>query len=209
VESIDSDESLDPVLEAIRAGVETRATEFKQSCLFDDIQWKIVKTCMALANLRDGGRLIIGVAQRDGRWHADGMALEHLEGYSHDKILELVNRHARPPISLVVRLASLDAKTFVAIEVREFDRIPVFCGVATPKTAGKDALRVGDMPGRSRDRVATSRIYDADLVTEIIEVAAEKRAASIIATAQRIGLRVPDDTATMFRKERGDFGGFE
>jgi predicted HTH transcriptional regulator len=209
VESKDPGESSDPVLEAIRAGVETRATEFKQSCPFDEIQWKIVKTCMALANLRDGGRIIIGVAERDGRWQADGVDSKHLEGYTHDKILELVNRHARPPISLLVRLVPLDSKTFVAIEVGEFDRVPIFCGVATPKTAGKDALRVGDMPARSRDRVATSRIYDADLVAEIIEVAAEKRAASIIATAQRIGLRMPDDTATMFRRERGDFGGFE
>ena len=209
MESNDSDASADPVLKAIRAGVETRETEFKQSCPFADIQWKIVKTCMAMANLRDGGRIIIGVAERDGRWHADGVDSEHLDDYTHDRILELVNRHARPPISLVVRVVSLDAKTFVAIEVREFDRVPIFCGVATSSTAGRDALRVGDMPGRSRDRVATSRIYDADLVAEIIEVAAEKRAASIIATAQRIGLRMPDDTATLFRRERGDFGGFE
>jgi predicted HTH transcriptional regulator len=203
------DASADTILvDAIRAAVETRATEFKASRPFVDLRWKIVKSCMAMANLRDGGRIIIGMAQRGGRCYPDGMEAEHMVGYTFDTIFELVNRHARPSISLTVRTVELDSRNFVGIEVREFERVPIFCGVATPNEAGADGLRIGDMPGRSRDRIATSRVYDADLVAEIIEVAAEKRAASIIATAQRVGLRMPDDSTTLFQNERDGFGGF-
>ena len=202
-------EPTDPLLRLIRLGAETRATEYKESQPFELLKWKIVKSCMAMANLREGGRIIVGVAQRDGRTEALGMHPNHESDYTQDSIFELVNRHARPAVSLTVRFVEeTDGRRFVGIEVAPFDRIPVFRHNATPPAAGRDGLRVGDIPARSRDRIATSRLYDADLVAEIIEVAAESRARDIIATAQRIGLTLPDQTQTLFERERQDFGDF-
>jgi len=199
----------DPILRAIERPVETRGTEFKESQTFDSLKWRLVKTCMAMANLREGGYIVIGVSERTGRPEPSGMEQQHEEGYTQDGLYSLVNRYARPSVELSLRFVEYAGKRFVGIEIRAFDRIPVFCGVDMPPEAGKDRLRVGDIPGRTRDRISTSKVHDADLVSEILEVAAEKRAGEIIATAQRIGLRMPPDDRTRFAAERTAFGDFD
>jgi len=198
----------DPLFPAIRRPVETRDTEYKESQPLDVLKWKLVKSCMAMANLRGGGRLIIGVNQRSGALSPDGVHSENEPDYDQDDLLALVNRYARPPVTLTVRIVEDSGKRFIAIEVQEFERTPVMCGVPTPPEAGSDGLQVGNVPVRSRDRVATTRIADADLMAEVLEIAAEKRAAQIIATAQRIGLRAPEGAAAAFAAERDEFGDF-
>lgn len=201
-------ESNDRLIAALESPVETRNTEFKESQPLDVLQWKLVKTCMAMANLRGGGRILIGVAELDGLPILAGVQPGHEAGYNQDDFYALVNRYARPRVDLTLRLVDHDAKRFVGIEVREFDRVFVFCGNAMPSEAGKDRLLVGDIPARSLDAIATSKIRDPDLVAEIIELAAEKRAAQIIATAQRIGLQMPQRDKTAFEAERADFEDF-
>ena len=198
----------DSVIEAIRAGAETRGIEYKSAQPFEAYKWKLVKACMAMANLRDGGTIVIGVAEREaGGYDLTGVSPSEEASYSQDALYSLVNRYARPVVSLLLRFVRYQEKQFVGIETEPFDRIPIICGVPTPQEAGADGLRYGDIVGRSRDRIATSRVGDPELVAEILEVAAEKRAAEIVATAQRIGLRLPDDAQVRFDDERRDFFG--
>ncbi|MHB8415750.1 MAG: ATP-binding protein [Acidiferrobacteraceae bacterium] len=198
----------DPFLAILRQPVETRATEFKESQPFESLKWKILRACMAMANLREGGRIIIGVSERNGAPDLCGILPEHAVGYTQDTLIALVNRHARPAVFLTLRFVEFGERRFVGIEVQPFDRVPIICGVVTPDEAGRDGLRVGDILARTRDRVSTSRVGDANLIAEIIEVAAEKRAQEIIATAQRIGLRMPDSDRALFESERRAFGDF-
>jgi predicted HTH transcriptional regulator len=188
---------------------ETRAVEFKESQPFEILQWKLLKTCMAMANLRDGGLIVIGVDERNGLPSLSGVSPTHLKTYTQDALIALVNRHARPPVTLTLRVVEHAKLRYIGIEVRPFDRVPIFCGVATPKHVSKEALAVGDIPARTQDRISTSRVHDVDLVAEIIEIAAEKRAREIIAMSQRIGLRLPDSGDVAFRRERLDFGDFD
>lgn len=162
---------------------------------------------MAMANLRDGGRIIIGV--EDNPLVATGIKPEHEGEYRQDAIYQLVSRYTRHQVDLAVISLVESGKRFIGIEIAGFDRTPIFCNVPTPNEAGSDGLRVGDLPGRDFGRIATTRVHDPDLVEEIFEVAAEKRARSIIAQAQRIGLTLPDGDAVRFEKERRDFGEFE
>ncbi len=199
------DQDLDLSLEAIKAAVETRNNEFKSGETYSKLRWKLAKTCMAMANLRDGGRILIGMAEREGRWFPDGVSQPVAAEYTQDDVQLLVNRYARPPVQLKVRHIEHEGKTFVAIEVEPFDRTFIFCGNATPNESGKDGLSIGDIPARTRDRISTTKIHDATLVAEIIEIAAEKRAREIITTAQRIGLRLPDDAAEIMRGQRREF----
>ncbi|MHB8152482.1 MAG: hypothetical protein ACYDGW_05915 [Vulcanimicrobiaceae bacterium] len=152
--------------------------------------------------------MIIGVGERNGQLDLGGILPDHESGYTQDNVMALVNRHARPAVFLALRLIEFEGRRFVGIEVQPFDRTPIICGVATPNEAGNAILRVGDIVARTRDRVATSRVSDANLIAEIIEVAAEKRAQEIITTAQRIGLRLPDNDRTLFENERQAFGDF-
>jgi hypothetical protein len=104
-----------------------------------------------MANLRGGGRIIIGVAEQDGRPRLDGMVREHEAGYTQDDLYALVNRYARPFVRLEIRFVEFDRKRFIGIEIREFERSFIFCGNAMPQEAGKRRLLVGDIPARNLD----------------------------------------------------------
>lgn len=206
-EQINDEPEDDPIVRALKYGIETRSTEFKESQPLDVLKWKIVKSAMAMANLRDGGRIIIGGSEREGiAVSLDGVKPEHLTDYDNDTIIQLVNTHAKPPVDLSLRIVPFDGKQFVGIEIAQFVRTPVFCAKPTPNgTPEKLRLREGDVYVRSNERISTTRAVNAELMAEVLEVAAETRAAQIIATAQRIGLRMPDSAFEQFAEEIADF----
>ncbi len=205
----------DLILDVLRRPVETRDTEFKRSTPFEALKWKLLKTCLAMANLREGGRIIVGVAEEAGVPVLVGMDPTHEGGYTQDIVYSFVNRHARPRVDLRLRIVEFEGKRFVGIDVRSFVRVPVFCGVKTPPDAGDDGMRVGDIPGRTMERISTSKLYDADVVAEIIEVAVEKRVAEVIAMLMRAGAgqlggsrKAEEDDDEQFARERREFGDF-
>ena len=209
---LDRDLEEDPFLIALRDGVETRVTEFKESQPFEVLKWKLVKACMAMANLRDGGRIIVGCDERDGVPVPSGMTEEDQRSYTQDALIELVNKYARPPVSLTLRRVEFDGLLFVGIEVAPFERTPVMCIKHNlnekPPPTKKQELREAEIYARSNARVSSTKVVTPELLEEILTIAAQKRAAEIIATAQQIGLRMPDSDAAQLAREREQFGGF-
>jgi len=201
----DEDEH-DQTLELFRRLVETRDTEFKESQPFPVLKWKLVRTCMAMANLADGGRIVIGISERSTFPTATGMLPDHEETYNQDDLYSFVNQYARPPVSLTLRPVEFDGKRFLLIEVSPFDRTPIFCKKNMPDEAGGSQLRIGQLMARTRDTISTSKAAEPDLVAEIFTIAAEKVAREIIAQSQRVGFRLPDDSKTRFERERDEFG---
>lgn len=195
----------DSLLSAVAQRVETRSVEYKESQEFGAIKWMLSKTVMAMANLRDGGCIIIGIGERSGTADLTGIDPVHERTYNQDDIIALVNRHARPPVTLVMRVVEYEGQRFIGVLVQPFERVPIICGNRMPQEAGRHALRLGEIPARTRDRISTSKIGDADLVAEILEIAAEKRAAEIISTAQRLGLQMPERDREHFDRERAAF----
>lgn len=195
----------DAAIKAIQDLNEERDKEFSESQPFDVLMWKIVTTSMAMANLRDGGSLIIGISQREGYFVASGIIAEHFNDYDPDDVISAVNKYAKPPVALAVYPVNCEGKAFLVIDGAPFRRTPVMCSKGAPDGSGQK-FKSGDIFARSLDRIATSRIVDLDLMEEVIEIAAEKRAAEIVATAQRIGLRLPAAAEESFVRERSDFG---
>lgn len=182
--------------------MELRDVEFKESQPFQTLRWKIVKSAMAMANLRDGGYIIIGVTQRDGRPYAAGIEKHDEVTYDSDIVIEAINKHARPPVNCRVRVvADSGVKRFVAIEVQSFDRNPVFCRRGSPDDVARgDRLTPGEIYVRSLDRIATTKVVDSDLMEELLEIAAERRAAEIVRRAQRAGFQVPNRERQLLRE---------
>lgn len=200
----------DPFLIAIRDGVETRVTEFKESQPFDVLKWKLVKTCMAMANLRDGGRILIGCDERDAVLVPSGMTELDQQSYDADTLIEAVNKYARPPVSLNLRRLDFDGLLFVGIEVAPFDRSPVMCIKSNlsdkPMPTEKQRMQPGDIYVRSNERVSSTKAITPELLEEVLAIAAQRRAKEIIETAQQIGLRMPESDAVALAREREEFG---
>lgn len=176
----------DRVIYALDLYQESQDVDFKESSFWDIIKINITRTALAMANLRDGGIIIIGVSERDGKWTLEGVQQEHLKTYREDEINDFVNRFASPPLRLELVLVTHNGTQVLTIKVPEFERSPVIC-----KRNGDDnihKLREGAIYIRQVGKPETTQALKAEDVERLLELAAEKRAKAILLTAHRIGL---------------------
>jgi predicted HTH transcriptional regulator len=187
-------------VDLIRLGREERFLEYKCSVAFGDIKSKIVRTAMAMANCRDGGTIVIGVALENGQFAPTGVAAAHLASYDSDDVQAAINRHADPYVRTELHRVELDGKTFLAIVVHEFDEIPVVC-----KKDGLD-LRQGAIYTRAYRMPESCEVRSQTEMREIIELATEKAVRVFIRRVQSVGLPLPRPTtdAARFDKQLGE-----
>ncbi|HEX6097075.1 MAG TPA: ATP-binding protein [Thermoanaerobaculia bacterium] len=175
----------DRVTAALDTCVESQSVEFKESAAWRVLELKIVRTALAMANLRDGGLLIIGVGERGTAWDVSGISDEHLTTYDVDHVVETINRFASPPVAATMVTVSRNERRFLAIQIYEFGDTPIVC---RRDGAG---LRQGAVYVRPPGISQTTEIRSAEQMHDLLELAAEKRARRILETARRIGLEMP------------------
>lgn len=150
---------------------------------------------MAMANLRDGGIIVIGVSERGESWELTGISDTDLSTYDFDDISDFIAKYASVPLELdVVVVRYRDSKLYLAIQISEFTHLPCICR----RNSSNEALAFSksDILIRPPGKPQTKKAEDANEIRELIELAAEKRARRIIETAGRIGL-AGDHNATI------------
>jgi predicted HTH transcriptional regulator len=166
--------------------------DFKESADMSALQYKIIRTAMAMANLRDGGVIVIGASEREETWQLTGILDEHLSSYDVDELVDAVNRFASPPIAVeLVLVPYRDGPRFLAIQVREFGETPIVCRRDGPSGTG---LKQGVVYVRPAGMARTSEVRTAEDMHTLLDLAAEKRARRILETARRIGMQAPAST---------------
>jgi len=173
------------VIGALDLCQESQDIDFKESCNWGNLKLQITRTSMAMANLRDGGVIIIGVSERDGEWQLQGIQDAHLETYDEDEANDFVNRYASPSLRLELVLVEHRDRKFLAVKVPEFERLPVIC-----KRNGENIrkLKEGSIYIRQPGKPQTTQANRAEDISQLIELAAEKRAKEIISVSRRIGM---------------------
>lgn len=150
-------------LEALLDGAEeSDVLEFKGPM---DWHQSIIKDILAMANVQDGGRIIIGVVDRT--YERIGLTDAQVSTYDLETIQDRVASFADPRVEFRVDFVSdRNGLNFVVIDVRPFETIPVVC-----RRDGAD-LREGDIYYRSRSgRPASARVSKSADMRDIIEVA--------------------------------------
>lgn len=181
---------------------ESQGVEFKESGTWDALKFKLIRTSMAMANLRDGGIIVIGVSQRGSSWDLTGIAPLDLKSYDPDVIVAQLNSFASPFVDLDIVIVEHANQQFLAIQAREFIATPVVCKKNGP--SGTD-IREGDIYIRSVGKPETTRITRAGDLEDLLTLAAEKRARSILEQGRRVGLvAATSSSADRFAKELGD-----
>jgi predicted HTH transcriptional regulator len=176
----------DQFLEIVATGREGRNLEFKRSMPWDTTEWKtkLVKSVLAFSNVRDGGRIIIGVEERDGgEFQFTGMTDEHFATYNQDDVDSEVAKYADPYARLSVNKVPVDERKFVVLEIEEFGEMPVIC-----KRNGASNLRTGAIYTRPYGKAETVEVPSQTELREILELATDMAARKLIATMQRIGV---------------------
>ena len=157
--------------ELVSHGREERNLEYKRSMSWHEPETKakITKSVMAMANIPDGGTIIIGMEKEGELYLARGMEVEDARSFQQDDVMEHVNEWADPYVELTVKLLRDDAKEFACIQVREFDQLPVVC-----KKDGIGGLKRGAFYARSRRKYETAQVGSQSAMREILELAVDK-----------------------------------
>ena len=180
----------------LEIGKENPNLEFKASC-----KWNIslIKDILAMANIKDGGYIIIGIKENnDGTYEREGIKEEHKSTYKEQQIKDQVAEYADPYVDFEVYfLKDKEHKEYVVIKVHEFKEIPVICK--------KDyrELKKGIVYYRSTSgRPKSAPVSNSYEMREIIERSAVK----IIRRWKEIGisLYVEDKDRALFEKEIED-----
>jgi hypothetical protein len=177
--------------EAIDFLVELSGVEFKCSVAFEDIKHRFARTAMAMANLRDGGMIIIGVAEDDKkRLVVTGIEEAHEQTYIQERVYEFVNSFASPSIEIrIVAIEHLE-KRFVVADIPPFDRTPVVCKKDTTaiECSEKLQIRKGDFFVRAGQKVQSTRVTSAEMMADLLDLATARRAAELIRILRESGL---------------------
>lgn len=171
---------------ALDTCIESQSVDFKESASWKDLQYKIVRTALAMANLRDGGIIVIGASESGERWSLTGISDEHLATYEVDEVIDAIHRFASPSVVVVIVLVPYqNSRHFLTLQVFEFSDTPIVCRRDGPPNSG---LRQGAVYVRPPGVARTTEVRSADQMHDLLELAAEKRARRILETARRIGL---------------------
>jgi len=192
----------DKVYNALDRCQESKSVDFKESAPWNDLKWQIIRTALAMGNLRDGGVIVIGASERNDTWDLTGITQENIATYDVDDIIDIVNKFSSPPIKIeVVRVSYRNKNTFLAIQIHEFTDSPFVCRKNGPDNIKN--IRSGDVFVRPPGKPRTTRVTTAEEMQSLLELAAEKRARRILEVAHRIGLKASETSSQKFEDELG------
>ncbi len=153
-------------------GEETDSIEFKGAMNWD--KKGLVKDILAMANVRDGGRIIIGV--EDGTFQRQGLTEDQIQTYNLDIMRDQIAPFADPMVQFRCEIvADREGRRYAVLEIASFEFTPVIC-----RRGGED-VHAGTLYFRSRARRPQSaRVENSTDLREIIEIAT-------VRTMQRFG----------------------
>ncbi len=178
--------------------------DFKESQPWLELRWRLIKTIMGMANLRDGGLVLIGVAERENTWELTGIQQDHLNSFDVDCIIDQLGKYASPQVVVdIVVHDHDDAKCYLAFHVHQFNDVPVVCRNNSPDDVKlKDRLSAGDIYVRPTSGTPrTEKVTDAARLHDLLELAAEFRARKMLEVGRRIGLVPGETVASLYDAE--------
>lgn len=160
---------------AATGDMERRNMEFKESAPWKDLRCVLTRTIMAMANLKGGGTIIIGIKEGPGKTtdHA-GMGRADFDTYNPDDIASFVNEYAEPSVSVVPHRITRRGKRYVVLDVEEFDEVPIICKKDGRKSC-RDHLRRGSVYHRPKRKVESTDRFDYADMRELVSLAAAKQ----------------------------------
>lgn len=173
-------------------GREERNLEYKQSTLWSrEFAARLTKTILSMSNIRDGGSIIIGMKrQTNDSYLPKGMEPEHLDSYIADDVARFVNEYADPYAHFTLTKEECDDnRSYVWIQVQEFEETPVIC-----RKSYANILGVGKLYVRTRRVPESSEVPSSAEMREILDMATEKRIRAFVRQANRAGITLSTPT---------------
>ncbi len=181
----------------VALGREQRHVEFKSAGSLEDknLRAKVFRAIMAMANLRDGGTVVVGVTEGADGLEPTGLPPDLLETWDASTLADRLRKYADPQPEFVLEHVEWDGRWFVALSVRQFSVTPVLCSADYNEVDGsgkpRPLLRAGACYVRTQGSKPESREVPthADM-RELIDLAVAKGVRRFVETASDAGLRI-------------------
>jgi predicted HTH transcriptional regulator len=192
----------------IFAGSEDRNREYKQSFPWQrsthtNTMAKVTKTILAMANLQDGGHIIIGVEEDNNdpnKFIPSGLTDAHLQTYAFEEIADYVRPYADPFVRMYLDQIEMDGMTFVVITIPGFEGVPVIC-----KRSHSNILSEGNIYYRPRGgRPRSEPISNYSDMRDLIDLSVDYGVRDFLARRKRVDSILATDEE-QFDEELGDF----
>lgn len=184
-------------------GHETANVDFKTSGSRTDKHFfaKVIRCILGMANIRDGGYVIIGV--EDKKTEILGLTDHHIKTWNYDDLTDSLNKYADPSVKISTEEHMINEKKLIVIQVYEFDDLPVICKKDFNGNDNKPILRQGALYTRPRGKPETKEIGTQEDMRDLLELATEKRLRKFIATSQKAGIEFKEtsSSADLYDKE--------
>ena len=186
----------DEFAELLSLGHEVRGIEFKPSGPRTDrvLFANVVRAALGMSNIRDGGRIVLGVEEAGNTLNPVGLADSDLLTWNYDHIADSFGPYADPSIQFHVAEAEYQAKRFIIIWVYQFEEIPILCN-KDETISGRVVLRKGACYVRSRRKPETTEIPTQEDMRALLDLATDKGIARWISRAQTAGIYLPGTVA--------------
>lgn len=145
---------------------------------------KVTRAALGMANRRDGGVIVVGVAETLNQLQPVGLNPADLTTWGYDTVAAGIAPYVDPKISFELEVHHHQGAGYVVLLVEEFDDIPVLCG-----RDYQAVLRKGGLYVRTRRQPETTEVPSQTEMRELLDLATEKRLRSLLVTAQRVGLQ--------------------
>lgn len=169
----------DIVRDLIAVGGETRNLDYKGPTPFGPgrpEKAELIRDIMCLSNTQNGGHLLIGVAETVTGYDPVGLNSADRATYDQTAIADAARLYCSVVPDFVVRKAEFDGRTFVLIEVSEFDTSPIVCTRDQHTSDGRTlVLRAGTVYARTTG-ASCEPIQTAEDMNGLIELATTKSA---------------------------------
>ena len=153
------------LLQLIENQGESQSLEFKQ-----DTPWTLksmAKDILAMANVRNGGTIIIGVREDKDSFEPTGVSETNLATYQRETMQDQISNQADPSVTFDVFLPEdLEGKKYVVIRVHPFLEVPVISKVDFGD------LKKGTIYYRSRNgRPSSAPVSNSTDLRDILDIA--------------------------------------
>jgi len=195
--------------ELLAFGREQRGVEFKQGGSRKDkhLLAKVVRAMIGMANRRDGGKVVVGVADHgDQNLQPNGVDPEDLKTWKYDHLADSIAAFADPNVQFDLEIVKYNSGEFLVVTVHEFADLPVLC-----KRQHSDVLREGACYVRPRRKPETVEVSTQADMRDLLDLAIEKGVRRFITQARAAGLGLsgpfPPTDADQFNAQAREFLG--
>jgi hypothetical protein len=103
-----------------------------------DKKYEIVRDLMGMANIKDGGRIILGV--RDNDFEFVGVPNEVYDSFDPNNVVQMAHDNSAPKLTCEIIKRMIDGRKVIVLDVAEFNDTPIICIKTINSTSGKPRM---------------------------------------------------------------------